>query len=296
MRAKSSTVYGRGEGFFLLLPFLVLQVIFWMAPVLGALHTSVHSNTLGAETTFVGMENYARILENPRFWKAVANTTRLSLLTLLGVLPFALLLAQGVTQSPKRLRAVLTFSLLLPALAPPAVLALLFLLVFHGGEGILNRLLITPWGFTAVNWLKDPTAIPWALWLQSVWRWTGIVTFFLLAAMRAIPRSLYEAAHLETSSTWTVWRHITVPALRPVLIFSSLFLVVDSFAQFSGAYVLLGGSGGTADAGLLLVTLGYQTAFTFGQFGTAAAMGLLPAPFLIALLVLIALPAKGIRA
>jgi ABC-type sugar transport system permease subunit len=156
------------------------------------------------------------------------------------------------------------------------VLALLFLLVFHGREGLLNQLFVEPLGLESVNWLRDPDFILPALVMQGVWRWTGFVTFFFLAGMEAIPKALYEAAHLETNSRWRVFWSVTLPQLRPVVLFSAVYLMVDAFATFSGAYVL--------DAGLLLVSYTYQQAFTFGQFGMAAAMTVSVAPLLLGLL------------
>ncbi|MCD6050815.1 MAG: binding-protein-dependent transport system inner rane component, partial [Verrucomicrobia bacterium] len=83
---------------------------------------------------------------------------------------------------------------------------------------------------------------------------------------------------------WKVFKQVTLPLLQPVVLFCAVYLVIDAFAMFSGAYMLLGGSGGTADAGLLLVSYSYQQAFTYGNFGTAAAMCLMVAPALLALL------------
>lgn len=269
------------SGLALLLPFFIFFVLFWLIPLLGSLKMSVYADTLVSAPEFVGLAHYRQILNDPRFGKAFFNTARYTVAILLIILPLALVLAQAVRMSHRRFRPALTFALLLPGLAPPAVLALLFLLVFHGEQGLLNQLLIMPFGGEPINWLKDPHYILPALVLQAVWRWTGFITFFFLAGMENIPRSLYEAAHLETNHRWQVWRTITVPHLRPVLVFAAVYLMVDAFAQFSGAYVLLGGSGGTGDAGLLLISYGYQNAFTYGKFGTAAAMSALIAPWLM---------------
>ena len=94
----------------------------------------------------------------------------------------------------------------------------------------------------------------------------------------------YEALQVESARSWHRFRWVTFPFLRHVILFCIVYLIVDAFALFSGAYVLLGGSGGTADAGLLMVSYTYQKAFTFGDFGTAAAMSVLMAPFLLFLL------------
>lgn len=274
------------EPYLLLLPFFGLLVAFWLVPLLGGVRLSLHSNELSGPGTFVGFDLYRALFQDERFFKALRNTLTYTALSLAVILPLSLLLAQALRLTYARLRPALTFLLLLPGLTPPAVLALLFLLVFHGREGMLNQWFVLPFGGRAINWLKDPAFILPALVMQAVWRWVGFITFFFLAGMESIPKTLFEAAHLETNSRWRVFFNVSLPQLRPVMLFAAVYLLVDAFATFSGAYVLLGGSGGTADAGLLLVSYSYQQAFTFGQFGTAAAMSLIVAPLMLGLLAL----------
>jgi len=175
------------------------------------------------------------------------------------------------------------------------VLALLFLLVFHGRQGLLNQGLVIPFGARPVNWLKDPDFILTALVLQCAWRWLGFMAFLVSAAMDAVPRMYYEAFRVESENAWLRFRHVTLPGIAPMLVFVLIYLVVDACALFSGAYVLLGGSGGTADAGLLLISYNYQTAFTFGKFGSAAAMSLMAAPALLAFIWLCCLGARALK-
>lgn len=267
--------------YLLLLPFFIFFLVFWVVPLIAGLRMSFYSNELYGESSFVGLEHYRALLSDARYVKALKNTSVYAASSILLILPLAVLFAHLLRASWHRLRPVLTFLLLLPGLTPPAVLALLFLLVFHGREGLLNQLVVLPLGLKAVNWLKDPSFILSALVLQTVWRWTGFITLFILAGMEGIPRVLYDAARMATSSRWNLFRAVTFPSLKPVLLFSGVYLLVDAFSLFSGAYVLLGGSGGTADAGLVLVSYTYQQAFAFGKFGTAAAISTSVAPLLL---------------
>jgi ABC-type sugar transport system permease subunit len=189
-------------------------------------------------------------------------------------------------------------------LTPPSVLAVLFLMVFHGRNGLLNQLVILPLieaanaiidvakahgvnieliGQAPINWLKDPDFILAGLVLQMVWRWTGFMTFFILAGMEGIPRVYYEAARLATGSRWNHFWHVTLPQLRPVLLFVAIYLLVDGFSLFSGAFVLLGGSGGTADAGLLTISYVFQKT-RFFDYGTASAISISLLPLMIAVM------------
>ncbi len=175
---------------------------------------------------------------------------------------------------------------LIPGLSPPLVLGFLFLLIFNGRYGILNNLLVYPFGLETIDWIKDPKMIKLSLILQAIWRWSGIITLFILSGLRAIPKNYYHVSRLEGASGWNNFIYLTLPLLKRVLIFSAIVLFLDAFVLFQGAYVLLGSSGGTADAGLLLVSYSYYNAFTLGKFGYSAAISFFLVPFLISLLIL----------
>jgi len=115
----------------LLLPFFLFFGVFWVIPLLGGLRMSLFSNEIYGPTTFVGWEHYRELAQDARYGKALRNTALYTLGSLGLILPLSLVLAQTVRMTFARLRPVLTFLLLLPGLTPPAVLALLFLLVFQ---------------------------------------------------------------------------------------------------------------------------------------------------------------------
>jgi ABC-type sugar transport system permease subunit len=117
------------------------------------------------------------------------------------------------------------------------------------------------------------------------------MTLIFLSGLEGVPQVYHDAARTEGASAWQRFRHVTLPVMRPVTAFAAAFLLLDTFVLFEGAYVLLGGSGGTLDAGLLLVSYAYFTAFTLGNFGAAAAMSFTSVPLL--LLALFAILATG---
>jgi len=231
---------------------------------------SLQANGVG-QAEYVGFAHYKALASDGRYVTALRNSFTYTMGSIVVIVPLALWLAHLLRATYRRLRPVMTFALLLPALTPPSVLAVLFLMVFHGKNGLLNQLFVMPLGLEPVSWLKDPDFILSGLVLQTVWRWTGFMTFFILAGMEGIPRVYYEAASLATASRWQHFWHVTLPQLWPVLLFVAVYLVVDGFSLFSGAFVLLGGSGGTADAGLLTVTYVFQKT-RFFEYGTASAI------------------------
>lgn len=298
--AKGNSI---GDAFSLVLllgPFLGLWLLFWLVPLLlgvdlslqnAAWHSeAVHENQYANASKYVGSSNFQRVAEDPKFYKAVRNSTYYVVGTVLLILPLAFALALSLRGMNRLPRGVFVFCLMVPGLAMPGVLSTLFYLFFHGRTGALNHYLIIPLGLKPINWMMDPHFILPSMILQSIWRWTGMVTLFFLCGMESVPRWQLEAARLEGAGTWLKIRSIWIPSIRNLGLFAGVFLAVDGFASFSGAYVLLGGSGGILDSGLLFVTYVYQVAFPGGggrfDFPAAAAMSLMVAPALALLLFL----------
>ena len=292
-----------GDAFSLVMllgPFLGLWLLFWLLPLLlgvdlslqnAAWHSeAVHQNQYANASKYVGSSNFQRVAEDPKFYKAVRNSTYYVVGTVLLILPLAFALALSLRGMNRLPRGVFVFCLMVPGLAMPGVLSTLFYLFFHGRTGALNHYLIIPLGLKPINWMMDPHFILPSMILQSIWRWTGMVTLFFLCGMESVPRWQLEAARLEGAGTWLKIRSIWIPSIRNLGLFAGVFLAVDGFASFSGAYVLLGGSGGILDSGLLFVTYVYQVAFPGGggrfDFPAAAAMSLMVAPALALLLFL----------
>lgn len=242
---------------------------------------------------FIGFAHYGEIFRDGRFWHALRNTAAYAAMSITLVTSFSLILAHLLKRSYARMRGTVIFCLMLPGLTPPAVLAFLYLLVFNGPHGMLNALLAAPLGLPMVDWIRDPRVIKFSLVLLALWRWSGFTTLILLSGMEGIPKTYYDLARAEGAGAWKSFRHVTLPMLSHVLAFTAVFLFLDAFVLFEGAYILLGGSGGSLDAGLLLVAYSYQTAFTLGRFGTAAAMGFSMVPLLMLAVWLLLLRGRG---
>lgn len=282
--------------FLLLGPFLGLWLAFWLIPSFLGFDLSLRSSDFTSHaqsvlakesqhpssSTFVGLQNFETVIHDVRFWKSISNSFLYVLGTIIVTLPLAFVLALNLLSLPKKFRSVLVFCLIIPGLAMPGVLSTLFYLFFHGREGVLNQYFIQPLGFRSVNWMMDPNFIMPSMILQSVWRWTGIIALFLLCGLEGIPHWQIEAARMEGLRLWGRCQAIWLPGVRNLLLFAGVFLTVEGFASFSGAYVLLGGSGGILDSGLLFVTYLYQVAFPGGSgsfdFPRASAMSVLVVP------------------
>ena len=255
----------------LLAPFTLLWVLFWVVPLIFGIDLSMQSpdstfmDPNPGEVEYVGLENFERTLSDPKFRKALSNTLYYVSGSVICIVPLGFFLAIGLFQLPGIFRGMIAFCLIIPGLALPGAMSKLFYLFFHGREGALNQYLIIPLGMNPINWMMDPNFIMPSLIMQAVWRWTGVVALFFLCALEGIPRWQFEAAKLEGMSSFSRVRHILIPGVRKLALFIVVFLTVDGVAAFSGAYTLLGGSGGMLDSGLLLVTYVYQVAFPGGS-------------------------------
>ena len=264
----------------LLLPFIIFLVVFWLYPLSQGIVMSLSPET--GHTSESLWSNYERLFTDKLFYKALLNTAQYAAISILTILPISLGLAFLLSLLTNKLRYFSSFLLLLPGLFPPIVLAILFMNVFHGREGLLNQIFVLPFGGRAVNWMSNPDYILPSMVIQSVWRWTGFVTLFLLCGLEAIPRSVKEAARLEGAGEFLIFRSIEIPGIKHLILFCSAFLFIDTFSLFAGSFTLLGPSGGTANAGLILVNYAYR--FTrFQEYNMAATVCIATLPFLMLL-------------
>tara|TARA_B110000305_G_C19372434_1_gene605191 strand:+ start:103 stop:978 length:876 start_codon:yes stop_codon:yes gene_type:complete len=265
--------------FLLLAPYVTLIVLFWLIPLVSGINLSFQENKFFGEATYVGLANYKALLSDKLFSIAIVNTLIYTTLCVIIIIPLATTIAVLIQKAHQAIKPIAYFCLILPGLAPPVVLGILFLLVFYGRGGILNEWLITPLGFSPINWLKDPQFILTGLILQAVWRWTGFITLFILSALEAIPQTHIDSIKMEGGPNLRSFFTVNLPLIKKIIIFCALFLIVDSMVTFSGAYNILGASGGESNAGLLLVNYAYQN-FHFGNTSTAAAINVCLMPFL----------------
>ena len=273
---------GNGSGW-LILPFLLLLTLFWLIPLFQGLIMSFQPDFPKDGETYSLFHNYSRIIQDKNFYKALTNNL-IYTVSVIGILiPLSRFFSFILTSiSSSRLRYFYLFCMLLPGLIPPSVMGILFNLTFNGRTGVLNQIFVIPLGFKPIEWLKDPHFIMPALVIQAVWRWAGFITLFFLCGMEAIPKSTKEAAVMDGSGPVKSFIFIEIPCIKHIILFCTAFLIVDTLSLFSGSYSLLGNSGGTANAGLVMANYSYM--FTsFRQFNVASTVCILILPFLMLL-------------
>jgi multiple sugar transport system permease protein len=225
-----------------------------------------------AGETFVGAQNFLRLLVDPFFYRAAVQTLVFTASAL--TLEFALGLALALLlDSQIRGRALWRALLLLPMILPPVVAGVTWRLIYNPGFGPLNGALrLVGVDTRRLTWLADPKFALASVVLVDVWEWTPFVFLILLAGLQAIPEEPYEAARIDGSSPWQTFRHVTLPLLLPALLVALLLRTMDLVRLFDSVFILTQGGPGFATETLSLYI--YKTAFRFYDFGYAAAASL----------------------
>jgi len=263
-------------------PFFIGYGIFGAFPLAYALYLSLFNETgLLQPPTFAGLGNYGALLGDSRFLHALLNTTVYALGSILVILPIALLLALIIESPLVRFKQLFRLGLFFPAITSAVVIAIVFRTILDPDTGILNSALRAV-HLPAQGWFTDPNWVMPCLILVGLWSFAGINTLYFSAGLQNISHDLFEAARIDGATSGQVVRYITVPLLRPILLFTVILAIIGSYNLFGQPYILIGAGGGPNDAGLFMTVYLYLTSFQNVQFGYASAMG-----FAIALIILV---------
>jgi arabinosaccharide transport system permease protein len=289
-RRRWSLLDARLAPFVFLLPFMTVFLVFRIWPLVQAVEMSFQDVQGLQGNDWVGLENYQSILANPQFMTAMSNTFVYTIMTLIILIPIPLALSamldRGRTYKPMAWR----IALFVPALASLVVVSFLFRVIL-GENGLLNSFLSTL-GLSPQAWLTSASlAIP-SLLIIATWRWVGVNMLYFNSGLVNISRELYEAAAIDGAHGRQMFWHISVPLLRPTIIFVLIISVIGGFQLFAESYLLWSGGNSPSGAGLSVGVLIYKTAFTSFKFGNAAAMGVVLA-FVILIVSLIVFRLAG---
>lgn len=244
----------------LLMPWIITLVVFWLYPLVYALVLSFSEyRTLTNEMSFVGLDNYRAVFESETFWRALKNTFVFTVGTVPVTTAFAILLAVLVQRRGPKMSAVLRSSYFLPSVTSLVVIALIFTNLY-ARDGYVNALCaMMGLPHPENGWLlTEGTALP-AIMAMDVWISTGYYMVLFMAGMESIPKDLYESAELNGATKWQQFWKITLPMLRPTLLFVIVINSIKSFQIFVEVYVMT--KGGPLGATSTLVYEVYHQAF-----------------------------------
>ncbi|MEV0802325.1 MULTISPECIES: sugar ABC transporter permease [unclassified Kribbella] len=262
-------------------PFYILFVVFGLYPVASTILLAFQKwDGLGARQ-MVGLQNFKFLIEDNTFWLSLWNTLVLFVMSTAPTLCLALLLAV-MLHSAVRFSSVYRFAYFVPNITSLVAAAIFFGAIFSTNFGLINAGLRSL-GLPTEDWLGQPWGIKIAISTMIVWQWTGYNTIIYLAGLQAIPTEQYEAAKVDGAGPVRTFFSITLPQLRPVVLFTVIMSTIGGLQTFTEPQVMVGTSGGAGQSGLTAVMYFYTQAFVANDYGYAAAVAL--SIFMLVLLV-----------
>ena len=264
----------RALGFVLLAPAAALLLAIVVYPIAQLVWNSffdIHLAEPWKGEPFIGLDNYRRALEDPRFWSSLGHTAIYAIVTVPGALLVGLGLAL-LANMPFRHKWPVRLGLLLPWALPLVFSGLIFRWFFEYRQGIVNDLL-TRAGIEPLAWLTDPGLARTSICIAIVWKSSSFMALMLLAGLQTIPRELYEAAEVDGATRWQRFVSITLPMLRPAIFVALIFRTITAIQTFDIPYAMTGG--GPGDSTETLAMYIQKTTLDFLDFGYGSALAAL---------------------
>jgi cellobiose transport system permease protein len=279
-------------------PFFVIFAVFGLIPLLFTFYVALFDwNPIG-EHVFVGFDNFTRLFQDVRFWNATRNTISIWLLSTVPQLLIALGLAHLLNHARLRFALLFRMSMLVPYITSVAATAIVFSQIFDRDYGLLNWLL-SLFGAGPINFLQSVPGSHVMVAVMVAWRWTGYNTLLYLAALQAVPRTIYEAASVDGAGNWKQFMHISLPSLRPVIVFTIVVSTIGGLQIFTEPLLISRTTPmtcGTARQCQTLTLFLFEQAFGRFHFGYGAAIGVALFVMVVALAALNYLLSTRVRA
>ncbi|KMM36888.1 carbohydrate ABC transporter permease [Guptibacillus hwajinpoensis] len=253
--------------YFFAAPAILLFLAFTVYPIIASFVLSFQER-VGGEYVFAGLKNYTRLWNDDIFWTAMQNTFIIFVVQVPIMIILAMVLANVLNNQLLKLKGFFRVSFFLPAVTSLVAYSILFSIMLQE-EGIINTAL-SYIGITAIPWLSDPFWAKASIIIAMTWRWTGYNMVIFLAALQNIPEDLYEAASLDGANKFKQFFYITVPQLKPVILFAGILSTIGTLQLFDEPFNLTGG--GPADSTMTLGLYIYQSGFEYFDFGYASAI------------------------
>jgi multiple sugar transport system permease protein len=257
-------------GYLFLLPWLIGLVVITLGPMVASLYLSFTNYSLIQAPKWIGIENYVRMVHDPRLHTALKNTFLYVIVSTPLQLLLALAIAIVLNEGMKGLAFYRSIFYLPSMLGSSVAIAVLWRQIF-GTDGLVNQVLRAVGIDAHVGWVSDPNYALWTIVLLHVWTFGSPMVIFL-AGLRQIPTMYYEAAAVDGASGWVRFTKITLPLLSPIIFFNLVLQIINAFQTFTQAFVVSNGTGGPSDSTLFYSLYLYQRGFGQFQMGYAAAM------------------------
>ena len=272
-RWTRSSVMAAIEPYLFIAPFFIVFGIFGIAALAYTGWVSLHDwNPIAIDNPFVGLDNYTRLMEDPRFWNSVWNTFTIWLLSTIPQLALALFLAHVLNEALLRWKTGFRVTMLLPNITSVVAVGIIFTSLFGRDVGLIKDFLGLV-GIEPSAWEAGRLSSHVAVATMVNWRWTGYNTLILLAAMQAIPSVLYESAQLDGAGRWRQFLNVTVPSIRNTIVFVVIVSTIGGMQIFTEPLIFGGQNGVTGGDSRQYQTVAlylYEQGFRNFEFGYAA--------------------------
>lgn len=254
-------------GLYFVLPTLIIYGIFLIYPMITAFHYSFFKWNLLSEKKYVGLSNFAKMINDKRFWNSYITTFHFTLVSIVLIIILSFILALILEKSFK-FKNVFQSAIFIPVILTMVSIAVVWQFMFQS-TGILSNLFIDLFG-TKVKWLTSTKIAPYSMILVNVWKMTGYYMIIFIAGLLNVPNTFYEAARVDGANYFERLIYITLPQMKNTFILVFVSGVIFSFAAFPQQYVMTeGGPGRSTEVLALLI---YKQAFEFTKFGYSSSI------------------------
>ncbi|MCC6177489.1 MAG: sugar ABC transporter permease [Chloroflexi bacterium] len=253
-----------------LTPIMAIYVVLRIWPIAQTFWMSFHDYRLVGARPFTGLDNYLFLMDDQNFWNALRNTTAFAVFTVLLSVILGLLVAVALS-GKIRFRSWYEAIYFIPVITPMVPVSIAWKWIYDPTYGLLNYFLGTL-GIAPVGWLIYPTYALWAIVVMSVWKVVGYNMIIFLVGIRNIPQLYYEAAAIDGAGRFQQFWRITLPLLKPIILFVTVVSTINAYNVFTQVYVMTTGSqGAPGNAVRVLVFDIYENAFRYFKMGYASA-------------------------
>ncbi len=254
-------------------PFVIYFIIFFIYPITETFWTSLCQQVGFAPPKFAGLANY-KLLVDDYFIMAVQNSAIYTFFTCLILVPLPLFLAVLLDSGYVFKAEMIKSALFIPALTSVVMAGLFFKYAFSSNESALMNSFIGFFGIEPQGWLEKRVTTWIVLVVFCVWKWLGVNIVYYLSALQTIPKDLYEAATIDGANAWERFKNITVPGVKPTIIYVLTISIYGGFSMFAEAFTLFNSARTPGDIGATIVSYIYAQGFNRNNFGIASAAGI----------------------
>jgi len=257
----------------LVLPACILLLVLAIGPTLYVLVLSFVKYSPGQTMQWVGLNNFLRAFQDERFWRGLYVTAWFVFVSIGLQLLIGFTTAMALQRVSARFRQLASTVMLVPMMIAPTVVGVLWKMMFKARYGALNYFLEQVFGIPGPDWLADKSAALAGLIIADIWEWTPFITILLLAGLQSLSQEVYEAAYVDGSTPWQVFKNMTLPLMKPFIFLAVFLRMVDAWKMFDLIFGVTRGGPGDFTESIAWYT--YKRGFTYFELGYTAALSFL---------------------